>query len=184
MTIKQRQKSVEIAKDVLAQIKILNVITGTYLEVENYSVLQENESLQKALDKILVKGNCTVCALGACFLSHVKLYNKVKVDHDMMAFGFMESNVLFDRLKSSLGIKNVVLIETAFEGSDTTGNHAEFSSMEETDPRLDKKVPLAQRFAATEYFYKYNDGPNRLKVIMKNVIANDGEFIPKVSKSI
>lgn len=70
MTKKQREKSVAIAKDVLKHIKSVKLVTEAYL----YGDFKEGD-LQAQLPALYKKRACRVCALGACMLSHVGLFD-------------------------------------------------------------------------------------------------------------
>lgn len=202
MNQKQRDKSLAIAQDVLEQIKFMNVDTGAYLETDiTLSAETAGKSLQKHMDKLLTKSKpCTVCALGACFLSHVNLFNQFKVPDNLTDKRYPhidgwsgDCDEMFFMLRKSLGRKNMILIESAFEERDCTDHHTEdlVDPAEMVDDEwlrfygpIDKLVKAEEVAAAVAFGYKYDDSTNRLKAIMRNVIANGGEFMPKITKAI
>jgi hypothetical protein len=183
----QRKKAVAIAKDVLLQIKNLNVLQCIYLEIEgqNPTVECEGESLQKFLPELLKDKKCSVCALGACFLSHVNLFNNFDVSSELAQYGTEDTDGMFKLLTQSLGTKNMALIESAFELEDFVDGHL----CEELGgyfpagyiPR-EKKIPFALVLAAVAFGAKHKDSSRRLAAIMRNVIKNDGEFVVTPTK--
>ena len=76
-------KTVLICKDVLKSIRYLDVQTGSYINISNVeSILnkkiEEGEEYQKYFKLRKIQEKCRVCALGACFVSHIKLFDKFK----------------------------------------------------------------------------------------------------------
>lgn len=167
MTKQQRIKSVAIAKDVLKQLKYIQP-AHLYIDIDEdgQNILQKRigEQLQTALPK--VRKHCSVCMLGACFLSHVGLYNKFKIN-DMLAHSLIDSEGdIKPLLRKSMGSENVILLESAYEMITDWGESDEtpyFASL---------------RLSAAKFGQKYYDDGERMKAIMKNVIENNGEFIP------
>jgi len=170
MTKTQRRKSVLIAKDVLKQIRFLNVQQGKYLYFNRLGIMKDKnsvgESLQSLLPELLKQKECTVCGLGACFLSHVKLYNKFDIDSGILYSKEVNSDQMFPVLVKSLGPRNMALIESAFETSDRSSNFRV--------TRVEADILAAVRFGR-----KHRDCSKRLRAIMLNVIKNDGEFTVK-----
>ena len=176
MTKQQRIKSVAIAKDALKSIRVLKITPGTYVEFDSDKIrkyLPEDPSgkeLQPFLPKI--KKNCVVCALGACFLSHVGLFNKLKLDtFDNDSLGFSGGEIT-ETLRSSLGVKNMTLIESAFECT-SMGDYYYLPKFKGVEPNEQPEMEAAIQFGS-----KYDNPRMRLRKIMANLIANDGEFIP------
>jgi len=73
LTEKQKQKMrVAVAKDVIKRIQLekLTGATGKYIEDKNLSSKSYHSPDQ-------AEKNCSVCAIGAVFLSYVRLYNGI-----------------------------------------------------------------------------------------------------------
>ncbi len=171
MTKKHREKVVAVAKDVLKQIPKLNVTTGIYLTLAPNVLQEEDEGkeLQPLLPKLLNKKTkpCKVCALGACFISHVGLFDKFKLP--MYSSTEITSEDFRPELRKYFGPRQLALIESAFE-------------CQECDIELgygsyDGKKYKALK-AAANWGDKYKDDTKRLRAIMRNIIKNAGEFIP------
>jgi hypothetical protein len=136
--------------------------------------------------------DCTVCALGACFLSHVKLYNKFKIDDNLTGgpsgdgHAYVHSDDMFELLHKSLGVKNMVLIESAFECGACLTHHAgqitDEPDWDEFSKSIEKVVTQEEIRAAVEHGRSISDPADRLKAIMRNLIKNDGEYTPKITK--
>lgn len=171
MTKKQREKVVAIAKDVLKQIPKLTVAQGTYINFDN-DVAQsdvEGQELQALLPKLMKGKACKVCALGACMISHVRLFDKFKIPEagyagDSIA---LSDGDFRDDLVASFGERNLSLIECAFEMDDYHG-----------DADLDDKE------VAVTWGEQYDKSDDRLRAIMKNIIANNGEFLPESIRKV
>jgi hypothetical protein len=161
----KKQQRLAIAKDVLAQLraKKYQARPGTYADSEVMNVIDANTYGNFDLQQCLLSKNpeCEVCALGASFVSLSRLGDKVD---------WSLSQAPHSSLDPIFGKKQVQLIEAAFEGwepdRDEEGNWI-------TDPYT----------GATEATYnfcnKYElDANKRLAAIFKNIIKNDGVFIP------
>lgn len=179
MTKVQRRKIVAIAKDVLAQMKFLRVSRGTYYlemtsDVEDILEQNRGRSLKNLMPRLLTpKKPCEVCARGAMFLSYVNLYNNVRVPTEVgtvwNGLADMASEKHAEEINPLAGIvepTQLGLIETAFECDDQFG----FGNR-------DDDVIAAVRFG-----HRYTDARHRLRAIMRNIIKNDGEFVPYIPK--
>lgn len=157
---------VEIAKDVLKWLRAgkLNASPGTYcalpFETEAYDAPL---NLQTALQKKVTKTKpCHVCALGALFIGAVDKYNKVEVP----VGGYLKKTQsgLTSRLKDYFDVRQLRLIESAFEG----GNFAKDSGT---------MFEYIAGFNYRGFYFTYRDSRARLKAIMENIIANEGTFV-------
>lgn len=153
----QPKRAVLLAKDVILQVRLKHCIPtfGTYLEPDRGVEYDKHDKLPatKARLKAL---NCEVCALGAAFLSHVRLANKATMFGVRMA----GPGEMRERMNKTIGIEQSLLIETAFEGYIS---------------KLGKGNWQAGRFGR-----EHDDPDRRLVAIMLNVIQNKGEFIPSI----
>lgn len=161
---KQAQR-VRIAWDVLAQIKrkTWTVEHGTYLDfsgVEDYGDLIEHEGdyvesflgLQELLKS--PNGNkCEACALGSMVCS-LTLNNG-----NFNAFETRSRWDQTDKLRDFFEMGQLELIENCFEGNSITG--------------------YTSSHVYPEYHSLRDSAPARLTLIMKNIIRNNGTFIPE-----
>ncbi len=163
------KRRVAVAKDVLKQLRSKKYIaqTGTYLELEDTIVYDENSNSidlfdeamreEKDLQEILPKVTCIVCAKGAILASKVNLFNKFQLNYD----------VDFDQragetTEEVFGMRQATLIEAAFEGWSTF------------DADINEEEGLKCR-ALKE---RYPEPLNRMRVIMNNIVRNKGVFRP------
>jgi hypothetical protein len=165
------QVRVEVAKDVIRSLRLLTVRNGVYfkpagsLELVN-SIVSSSTDSKRVAQKL--KNGCEVCALGACFLSSVRLTNKWEFE------GFeehwtgpeqvraVEREVLEEKLHKIFTPFQIDLIETAFE---------EYNC---TNLASDRNV-IGR---AISFGSKHYDSTSRLRAIMKNIIKNNGTFKP------
>jgi hypothetical protein len=181
MRVTKTEKKIAIAKDVLKHIKHFKKITqGEYGCVSMEENLPGDDSAQLHIDKITK--NCETCALGACFVSYIRLYNKVKIDdfiirNDDIAhtIEFDYNDNIFHKLKSIFTQNQLDEIESAFELRDMGDEHHFGDDGYEIDE---------DRFQdAIQFGYQYSTPSDRLAAIMKNIVKNNGKFVPVVSKS-
>jgi hypothetical protein len=153
---------VAIAQDTIEQLGTLEVTRGTYLTRYTWSEkIPYEDQAQQHIDKI--SKDCYVCALGACFLSYIRLFNDVKVsdlvrgDRQEDLYLYSTSSFIKSRLSQYFTHDQLLLIEAAFEG----WRVADYCSEQVCD-----------------FYDKHPDPKERLRAIMQNVIDNNGEFIP------
>jgi hypothetical protein len=169
----KRERAVMLAKDVLKQLKVIGRISrGSYSStldsadrVELASILA-NDSMKEDIHKLAK--HCDVCALGACFISHIGLFNNVassavirKSYDNSVPCIYFDYNVMMKSLRKTFSSDNLYLIESAFE------KRAVYGAGGGTDVQ-----------AAVVFGERYGDPSERLKAIMRNIIANNGRFVP------
>jgi hypothetical protein len=111
---------------------------------------------------------CHVCALGACLISQVKLFNKMSIsklvveDRSNPKHQAIDPNrQIISKLLSKFFCQSQLdLIESAFEIGGDYYSQAPYS------------------VDAEDFGRNYDDPKKRLKAIMANIIVNDGEFCP------
>ena len=135
------QQRVAIAKDVLEWLDVYGVVRGHYL-VANF----------KHRTLAAVSGDCKVCALGATFLSSIRLGNQYPESKITMA----SKQAMQLQVSRWFDFKQVVLIEAAFERYRTI--HGMQDHPDDYGDGL--------------------DGRDLLRLIMENIIANKGTFDP------
>ena len=130
------------------------------LEYGKMAAITETKDSKLIAQKI--KKYCEVCALGACFLSVVALTNKY--DFGLSDNIDLSGEDVFKRLKSVFSLKQLYLIENAFElGQGFSAQRSRWHT---------------DYLAAISFGKKYDRPKSRLRAIMKNIIANEGVFIP------
>lgn len=154
------QKRVEIAKDALMQIlaKRTIVVSGTYVEgLDDF--YEANPALA-----------CNACAKGALFLAKTRRFNKEETDvHDF----FGESYEMPEWPEA-----NWHLIEVAFEGSEV--NTPEAIEEDRGGSRITKRLQRWEAAArkARDFHKRHYNEEKRLIAILKNIIKNNGTFVP------
>jgi len=159
----------KIAKDVLKHLNSFRrVETGTYIsgEVPQLEGAEKNENAQDYVDTITEK--CDVCALGACMLSFVRLYDDVTLDdlnyRSISNYELIEATfpTIKKKLLTAFSAKQLILIESAFE-------------KESINNTLCIDVEDAISFGEA-----YPNNTDRLKAIMENIVENKGKFKPEI----
>lgn len=194
-----RQRAVKVAEDVIQSVKGLDVNQGSFIDI-----YLDNETAQlfdtltdsKQQAALLQQNECEVCALGACLISTVKLYNKFTFTSNAFDHIFPDENDLFSRLIGDVFTPlQLVQIEQAFEegngffgynrGEDNIDAFGEGADPDE-DGRwsslgLNRQNPdvIAAVKKAISFGRHYPDPTSRLVAIMKNIKRNDGEFRPR-----
>ena len=179
----EAQKRVLIAKDVLNQIKAkrYNPEPGVWVELALWSGQSQmwanpTESIQKMFaDKTIAK--CNVCALGGLFMSCTNLNNNTNGADFHKERCFMGSAInRGDRLSYGLNTifssNQLELIEIYFESGD-----GYFGADGVTGQDIG-----TDRCHVVGFSEKYPDADDRLREIMKNIIDNDGRFVPSKLK--
>lgn len=175
------QKRIEIAKDVIVNLKSQIIIpqTGTYLGYNNRPKnIELNESLQKHLPLI----QCEVCAVGSLLISNVKYNNNFNIGD------YSNISKIADTLLEFFDKKQLILIECAYEGFgwNEMGDEAIeldnglFADEGEDISMYD--ITTSEIDAANEFYHNYDDTNIRLISIMQNIIDNNGEFKPEKLK--
>lgn len=180
------QKRVLVAKDVLAQIKAKRYIAEAGMWVRpNWShkidscSIDITDSVQKLFADRSIE-SCNVCALGGMFMSCTNLNNNTTVEQledevaDRLGEKIEHGENLSNGLNKIFTSKQLQLIEMYFEnGEGWFGEYGYTGCSNGTDQHH------------IEAFYeKYPDDDDRLKEIMKNIIANDGTFVPSKLKVV
>lgn len=153
----KKELRIAVAKDVLKSLRILLVTPGVYVKTVEVRPITNFISTNSQKSASNLQKHCKVCALGACFLSLVKIDNKFDFASNVEAVDeysfkrYVEPGALFRRLEKVFSAPQLYLIEAAFE---------------DWDPDL---VVFAPDITAPT---------DRLRAIMKNIIANDGTFKP------
>jgi hypothetical protein len=180
------QKRVAIAKDVLIQLQLKKYMAtaGTYFSTDALP-LDKTNSLQHSFNKM---ESCDVCALGACFVSGVRLADKIKVDAIIDEGTIIEdgetevssdyisasASTMHEYLDGIFDEQQLALIECAFEGSDIQGVD-NWSDRERAIAFGEQIRMQCEEDDNCEYGKR-----DRLILtkIMKNIVKNNGTFKP------
>lgn len=166
------QKRVEIAKDVIKQIKEeqFKISCGVWCERETP---KELPNLDNGFDQMMMlygiqiePPKCTVCAIGAAYVSSIRLFNKGAVHESA------EKNNAKGQLDEFFDIEQQTLIENAFEKGDG-GYQSEAGELSNDNPSFEVKLDRAIAFGR-----KHKKAQDRAIAIFANIIRNKGEFKP------
>jgi hypothetical protein len=168
------QKRVMIAQDVLAQLKTKRYVaeSGCWVQA-NYNTacledLKDEDSVKELFAEKKIE-SCNVCALGGLFMSCTNFNNNTLVrELDDISGGLgdllYEEEELSNKLDKIFGIEQLELIESYFEKNDGYF----YSPLE--DDRINA------------FHVKYSSDKKRLKLIMENIVENNGTFVPEKLK--
>jgi hypothetical protein len=170
------EKRVMIAKDVIAQVRKDFYVPsyGTWVAFSEF--LPAATSLQKILTK-KKDFSCKVCAMGGLMLSAVKYNNSVTLGNDRAAAIYYADagGAMCDlddsaskNLRKFFIPSQLDLIEAAFE----VGEGAVGLPINKISRRYKSTS------AAIAFGENYPDPKNRIIAIMKNIIKNNGTFVP------
>lgn len=167
------EKRVEIAKDVIAQVKANKYKgrCGEYINAEDLDNYLNGEYV--SLQPILLEKDytCEVCAKGGLFLSTVRKRNKFEVSdlYDLPNNSYQ----IVSELEDIFTENQLDLIECAFEGRLVMGSCNDNITLSDIS---DEPTKLAEK--AFEFYHKYTNDNDRLIAIMQNIIDNKGVFKP------
>jgi len=160
---------VAIAKDALAQLKIKAydaVSSNGYVCLYDENSLSaaaescelftgktaDKTEFNKFMDNFISPSKpCTICAKGAIFLSAVKKFNNFSLQR---AVDEDLNDIASSEVQKIFGMQNADKIEEYFECQDEYNDEGD------------------------KWSDKYDDDNERLEAILKNIIANKGDFIP------
>lgn len=155
-------KRVAIAKEVISLLDTINVKTGFYLRI-----LSEETPEGDLAD--LVGSECRVCALGAMLVAKAVLYDHVPASR-LTPSGYedgeyeMSKHDLLEMLDGIFDVGQCHKIEAAFEQT-----HYPWMSW-------------VSVYDAIDFGMTYPDPKDRLRVIMENIIQNNGDFVPFIEQ--
>ena len=165
--VTKAQQRVAIARDVLAQLKAGRLVgnSGSFIGTD-LPYAPPQTQVQEVLKKV---PRCDVCAVGSLFLCAVEKFDALKME-DLEAFleAFGDSGVpvverdVIPYLQRYFSEAQLRLIEIAFERGE--GAYEPKSSREEK----------ASHFGCHDGVTHDED----IKKIMRNIIKNDGTFVP------
>lgn len=167
-----------LAKDVIKQVnrKKFKPTQGTYCELVgpinygNYDAIHKEQ-----LDALIKEENakCKVCALGSLVASYA-------LAKDNTTLGQAEDREpIADRLAPYFGKKQLDMIELTFEGA-VNGLKGNRDGVEyEAHMTLDTELTQKELEACYNFHNRYDSADDLLLGIMRNIIKNEGRFVPK-----
>lgn len=159
-----KEKRIAIAKDVIKQVRYLKISPSYYINmIPICHYIDRLEEKGKSYDSNAQKHlkelrKCEVCALGSMLLSHIKLFNSVEITDIFSDFECMDNHLNY------FTEKQLILIELAFMGVMVRFGPTSLSEKEFNH--------------CLRWRHLIIDEKQRVIAIMKNIIKNDGEFIP------
>lgn len=163
--LSKAEKRVEIAKDVIARIKLkmIDAENGITVEIENF---EDNNLINK---EIINSNTCQVCAKGALFTAFVgRVNNFNKFFHELTDNRAKDS--LHKKLNKLFSWKQLALIEVAFEGHQLL-NYDDKGSLIILSEKVEDR-------ATANYAYEFDNNDELLIKICENIIENNGTFKP------
>ena len=165
------QKRVMIAQDVLAQIKTKRYVaeSGCWVQPNINAACEKNlkdeDSVQELFAKKKIK-SCNVCALGGLFMSCTNFNNNTSFVElsDNLGDVLMEGEEFSNKLNKIFSYKQLRSIESYFEN-----NEGYFYNQREFD-------------GIKAFCNAYPSEKKRLKLIMENIVENNGTFVPEKLK--
>lgn len=160
-TLDQR---IKICRDVISQIKVRKLVPENlvYFVPKNIDILR-GRYVDQQFNKVLATDNnsCRVCALGGIFVAALNNYDNLTVgEYKNRSYTFGVQGTLHKYLRRWFHTSQLVLIECAFEL--TRGGFTQSINFNR----------------AVAFGLRYNDSESRLIAICKNIIANNGKFVP------
>src|SRR5579863_8558995 len=157
------QKRISIAKDVLADLdaeekfRKLNIVTGIYCK-PNYTDLVDKEiDYDSVLDVQSVLKSVTTCSV----LKYDRFNSALNYNYEY------EDSDMFNALEDCFDKEQLNLIENAFEQSEVNEWYCDDND----------DLYYEERLIATCMYHDVDAPEARLRLIMKNLIDNDGEFV-------
>ena len=187
MRMTKGEKRVEIAKDVLKQIKANKYKPTSGIWVSDADGNEVNDLIYRARDKdwdapvdlkkdvvCQLNGKCDVCALGSLFVSAIDKFNHTKLNPNCSVDFTEHQDSDYNPLLKWFSAKQLLLIENTFE-------NRYGAWMEKTMYVLSKNKVIYWDDvvipAIHAYCKKYPDETSRLKAIMNNIVRNKGTFV-------
>jgi hypothetical protein len=162
------EKRVAIARDVIAQLAAerLVAVPGIWLD---FNVTDNEPDQDPELQTILKSTDqCEGCALGGMFMCAVERANKLKLSElDEPDTGTASQSDVFSYMRKFFSREQLNLIEVCFEQGNGAGNVGS-----------DAHDQAMVFFGEAEYEGDCSASANdRMRLIMENIVANNGKFV-------
>lgn len=188
----KKQGRIAIVEDVLKRLKVLNVGRGQYCKVQTWNIeeLDGSHGVKEEFDNIAPY--CEVCAKGAMFLAYIDLWNQFRIDD--LEYVAQDEDVC-EPLRQYFSQEQLDLIEIAFEGEIIKDDYCDAYEWGEKFRKRHKieketveefwgpsyRYPISQADVvqrALMFSHRYKSDVDVLAGICRNIIKNDGTFIP------
>jgi hypothetical protein len=172
---KKAQLRIELAKDVLKQLKLKRIEAWTsyfslsHLDQDTARSLQWNKGFKEQFESKAIK-TCRVCARGALMVSWVRKFNKYTLD-EMNALP--NRNPPLEEITKLFGTRNTLLIEDVFEDCFSPGE----LKLTEIENDIKQGLLTAKQGRVLKFAVGCKTREQVLARIMKNIIKNNGVFI-------
>ncbi len=167
-----------LAQDTINRIKAkkIDLFSGDYLKkTPNLAEYGENKELRDVLRE--QKEPCRGCAVGSLFLCAVDAYDKLKVKDATKYASGSPNDTIVPYLNKWFSVSQLALIEAAFEGS--FYGLFSVSGYAVGDEEVQAAIDFAEKRGPTPTSKKNaRVYERRMFAIMKNIIKNNGTFIP------
>lgn len=162
------QRAVAVAKDIIKQLKLEKLnLAHAYCEGTFDTPLSPDADAQKHIGTI--QKVCRVCAIGAAFLSHIRLYDDMRIaDLQLPLYEGAELNhpnyigvereQIVRKLRGTFTARQLDMIEDAYETS--------YCGLRDAHTKSEK------------FGVQFGTSNEKLTAICKNIIKNDGVFKP------
>ena len=184
-----QQKRILIAKDALQQSikKKIKIVPGKWVDLhfKNNSMIDYSDSDQ-SLRELLLSDKlkpCECCGLGGLFVSCTLFNNKTTYgdvtsgDEEYLGDPIQDDITLSNKLNEIFTKNQLILIEIAFEGNDGYFADDLYYHFEDTNkPYHGISKSLFDK--ALDFYKKYPNDTKRFQAIMRNIIKNNGTFVP------
>lgn len=185
-----RKKAVAVAKDVLKQIQ-----KEIYVPSRSYFVDEGDIGWNDFVDKCMVSGykelsehlkerpleECYVCMLGAVWLSAVQLFNDFTLYYsqgstDSLHIDMQDED---DPAKSpGAMLANIFGADYPYMEASFELGGGWFGDIDIEKVAFDKTLTKSRFLAAVKFGERYKEPLDRMKAICRNIIRNEGRFMP------
>jgi hypothetical protein len=184
----RNRQRVEIAKDVLGLLAtdMIKAAHGAWVDSDliELGYCEPETELKDILPKAMSRNDCRCCALGACFVAIINRLDNCPRPYN----GKLPFSILLPHLRKIFDDEQIVLIENAYElGYGSLNPKGAFFEMywkkaAKPKPGMDEDLPSpgSDELERAINFGNQYSGNGRLAAIMKNIIENDGTFVPVV----
>ena len=187
MRMTKAEKRVEIAKDVLKQIKANKYsptygvwlmdtdgnVVNNFISRVRYKDCDATVDLKKDV-VCQLNGRCDVCALGSLFVSAIDKFNHTKLSPNCCMNFNEHKNSDYNPLLKWFSAKQLLLIESTFENCCGAWRGNTYFVLSNNKMMYWNYVVIP---AIRDYCNKYQDETSRLKAIMNNIVRNKGTFV-------
>lgn len=163
----KNQQRVSIARDVIKMLKNKKIKAGSiYFDALKIDPIEFANFPHKDVHLVVDSTQCQVCALGGMLTATVMKVDGMKFNYPFQPD--ISRDEVIKKLKNYFSIKQLDLIESAFEC------HAK-GSFQKTDRYYSH---VSTWVKAVDFGNKFKSKTKRMRMIMENIIHNNGEFKP------